>query len=115
MATHILQIAYYPMLQETRSKMLKTAGYQVTSVLGNESAMALPSAVLAAVNLVVVGFSSDHSIRSAMVHWLKARHPDIPVIALQAHDWEEFSEADAAMKIEDPKAWLAAVVKTRKP
>ena len=25
------------------------------------------------------------------------------------------SEADAAMKIEDPKAWLAAVVKTRKP
>ena len=38
MAAHILQVAYYDTLQEVRAKMLEAAGYQVTSVLGNDKA-----------------------------------------------------------------------------
>ena len=68
MAAHILQVAYYPTLQETRTQMLKSAGYQVTSVLGNDNAIGLDGAVIAAADLIVVGFSASHSVRAAMVH-----------------------------------------------
>ncbi len=47
MAAHILQVAYYDTLQEVRAKMLEVAGYQVTSVLGNDKAMRLNSLVVA--------------------------------------------------------------------
>ena len=55
MAAHILQVAYYDTLQEIRAKMLEAAGYQVTSVLGNDNAMGLNGAVIATADLVVVG------------------------------------------------------------
>jgi len=83
MAAHILQVAYYPTLQETRTQMLKSAGYQVTSVLGNDNAIGLDGAVIAAADLIVVGFSASHSVRAAMVLWFKARYPKIPVVVLQ--------------------------------
>src|SRR5438445_2608745 len=63
MAAHILQVAYYDTLQEIRAKMLEAAGYQVTSVLGNDNAMWLNGAVIATADLVVVGFSTPHSVR----------------------------------------------------
>src|SRR6266446_6490001 len=59
MAAHILQVAYYDTLRELRVKMLEAAGYQVTSVSGNDNAMGLDGAVIAGVNLIVVGFSAE--------------------------------------------------------
>jgi hypothetical protein len=41
MPAHILQVAYYPSLRDIRAQMLRAAGYEVTSVLGNDKAMAL--------------------------------------------------------------------------
>jgi DNA-binding NtrC family response regulator len=112
MPAHILQVAYYPTLQETRTELLKTAGYRVTSVLGNDEAMGLNGAVIAAADLVVVGFSAAHSVRAAMVHWFKAHHPSLPVIVLQFYRWEKFPEADVATLSEDPATWLAEVANT---
>ena len=66
MAAHILQVAYYDTLREIRAKMLEVAGYQVTSVLGNDNAMGLNGAVIAAADLIVVGFSTPHSVRTAI-------------------------------------------------
>src|SRR5437868_12289167 len=105
MAAHILQVAYYDTLQEIRAKMLEAAGYQVTSVLGNDNAMGLNGAVIATADLVVVGFSTPHSVRAAMVHWFKAHYPKIPVVALQFYGWEKFAEADVATLSEDPTIW----------
>jgi len=109
MTAHILQVAYYDKLLETRAQMLKAAGYQVTSVLGNDKAIALPAAVIAAASLVVVGFSAPHSARDAMIHWFKAQHPRIPVVVLQFTSWEKFPEADVSTFSEDPTIWLAEV------
>src|SRR5437879_9542469 len=67
MGAHILQVAYYDTLRELRVKMLEAAGYQVTSVSGNDNAMGLDGAVIAGANLIVVGFSAEHSVRVAMV------------------------------------------------
>src|SRR5690348_17819573 len=102
MAAHILQVAYYDTLQEVRAKMLEAAGYEVTSVLGNDKAMGLNRAVIAATDLVMVGFSTQHSVRAAMVQWFKAHYPKIPVVALQFYGWEKFPEADVATSSEDP-------------
>src|SRR6266581_2386164 len=77
MAAHILQVACYPTLQEPRTLMLKSAGYQVTSVLGNDNAMGLDGAVIAAADLIVVGFSASHSVRAAMALWFKAHYAKI--------------------------------------
>jgi DNA-binding NtrC family response regulator len=109
MAANILQIAYYLTLRETRAQMLQAAGYRVTSVLGNDEAMRLDKTVIASSDLVVIGFSALHSIRTVMVQWLKARYPDTAVVVLQFHSWEKFPEADAVALSEDPAAWLATI------
>src|SRR5438105_14021944 len=96
MAAHILQVAYYDTLQEIRAKMLEAAGYQVTSVLGNDNAMGLNGAVIATADLVVVGFSTRHSVWTALVHWFKAHYLKIPVIVFQFYVWKKFTEADVA-------------------
>jgi hypothetical protein len=67
MAAHILQVAYYPNLQETRALMLKSADYEVTSVLGNDEARRLDAAVIATADLIVVGFSAPHSVRANLL------------------------------------------------
>jgi len=112
MPAHILQVAYYRPLQELRAETLRGAGYQVTSVSGNNEAMGLNAAVVAAADLVLVGFSAEHSIRSAIVHWFKLHYPNIPVVVLQFNDWERFAEADVATVSEDPAIWLAEIAST---
>jgi DNA-binding NtrC family response regulator len=109
MPAHILQVAYYPTLRDVRAQLLGAAGYEVTSVLGNDEAMALSPSRTAAIDLVVVGFSTSHSIRAAMVQWFKVRYPMIPVVALQFYEWETFVEADAVSLSEDPRNLLEAV------
>ena len=108
-AAHILQVAYYDTLRELRVKMLEAAGYQVTSVSGNDNAMGLDGAVIAGANLIVVGFSAPHSVRAAMVLWFKTHYPKIPVVVLQFSSWEKFPEADVSTFSEDPTIWLTEV------
>src|SRR5207244_5243718 len=109
MAAHILQVAYYNNLEEIRAKLVEAAGCQVTSVLGIDNAMGLNGAVIATADLVVVGFSTPHSVRAAMVHWFKAHYPKIPVVALQFYGCEKFAEADVDTLSEDPTIWLAQI------
>ena len=111
---HILHVAYYPSLQETQAIMFKSAGYEVTSILGNAKARELDGAVIATVNLIVVGFCAPHSVRTEMVLWFKAHYPKIPVIALQSNRWEIFPEADVSTFSEDPKSLLTVIGKTLK-
>jgi DNA-binding NtrC family response regulator len=109
MAAHILQIAYYPTLQDTRARMLEAAGYRVTSVMGNDDAIRVNERSMGTIDLALVGFCAPYTIREAMVHWLKTHSPDIPVIALQFHEWEDFPEADASTLSENPQIWLSTV------
>jgi DNA-binding NtrC family response regulator len=109
MSAHILQVAYYPTLRDIRAQLLGAAGYEVSSVLGNDEAMALSPSHIAAIDLVVVGFSTSHSVRAAMVQWFKVRHSMIPVVALQFYEWETFVEADAVSLCEDPRNLLATI------
>src|SRR5947199_10661747 len=109
MAAHILQVAYYPTLQKTRALILKSAGYEVTSVLGNDQATGVNGALIAAVDVIVIGFCAPHAVRSAIVLWFKAHYPKIPIVALLASMWETFPEAEVSTFSEDPNIWLAGV------
>jgi DNA-binding NtrC family response regulator len=115
MAAHILHIAYYPNLQATQALLLKSAGYEVVSVLGNDKARALDAAVIAAADLVVVGFCAPHSVRAELVLWFKTHYPKLPVIALQSTRWEEFHEADTTAFAENPTIWLEKIASILKP
>src|SRR5205814_8281203 len=100
--------------RDLRHHVLLKAGYRVTSVLGNDEAMRLHANVIAAADLVVVGFCASHSLRVTMVHWLKMHQPSVPVLVLQFHSWESFPEADAATLSEDPAVWLTEVTRILK-
>src|SRR5258708_7291310 len=105
---HILQVAYYQSLLEIRTRMLESGGYQVTSALGNDEAFGLGATVIATIDLIVIGFSASHPIRSNAVRWFKQRYPTIPVVVLLFHSFEKFPEAGASLS-EDPKIWLEAI------
>jgi CheY-like chemotaxis protein len=107
MKLSVLQIAYYPSLLETRQALLEREGYTVTSALGNEQGVSL--AGMGSFDVIVVGFSTSHPDRTAIVRWLKQHVPDVPVVALLANSSEGFPEADLATFSEDPREWLAAV------
>jgi DNA-binding NtrC family response regulator len=114
MAAHILQIAYYPTLKETRAEMLEEIGYRVTSVLGNDDAIRLDEPFMSTVDAVVFGFCSPQSVRQTMIQWLKRRYPMLPVVALQFYDWETIPEADACTLSENPKVWLSTIANVLK-
>lgn len=67
MNARVLHIAYDAGLLETRSLMLKSRGYQVTSALGNRQAMALKPEELECFDVAVIGFSSTHAARTEIV------------------------------------------------
>ncbi len=109
MGVSILQIGYYPSLLETRRVMLEEDGYRVTSALGNDQGIAMAPA--GRFDVIVVGFSTAHSVRTRMVRWLKQHIPDIPVVVLLAHDREDFPDADFTILSESPLTWLTTVRK----
>src|SRR5437660_1560047 len=86
--------------------MLEAAGDQVTSVSGNDNAMGLDGAVIAGANLIVVGFSAEHSVRAAMFLWFNTHYPKIPVVVLQFSSWEKLPDADVSPFSEDLTIWL---------
>ena len=76
---NILQVAYYRGVLVTRARMLESRGHHVTSVLGNDEALRLDAAVIAAADSIVIGFSAPYPVRAAMIHWFKELYPNTPV------------------------------------
>ena len=103
----ILHIGYVAALVETRALMLRKDGYLVVSALGNEQGISMaPSRPF---DVVVVGFSDHHQTRNQMVLWLKEHLPGVPVVALAAHEYEAFPDADCVTLSENPRVWLDKV------
>lgn len=105
----ILQIAFYESLLHTRASLLEGRGFEVTSALGNDRAMALDKDVFLGLDLIVIGFSARYETRSRMLRWCKQNYPQIPVCMLQANGLERFSEADCVTLSEEPEVWLGLV------
>jgi hypothetical protein len=89
----IFQIAYDDKLHVTRAVQLRTHGYDVSSVVGNEAA----KTVLGSVHdydLFVVGHAAPEETRIEMVGWLKMKYPKARILAMNPPDCQCLDGAD---------------------
>jgi hypothetical protein len=104
----VLQIAYDEMLLITRARLLKSRGYEVTSVLGNDDAKrALDKG--RTYRLIIVGHASPRETRQAMIQWLKTTFPGTKVLALNPPHQTSLAEADYNVALNGPEEWLSIV------
>jgi hypothetical protein len=104
----VFQIAYANKLAIARTEVLRLHGYEVVSVIGNESAktvLTLPQAY----DLFIVGHAAPTETRREIVAWLKSRFPGVPVLALNPSAAEELVDADYNVKLNGPEAWLPVI------
>jgi len=102
----ILQIAYNEQLSHERAALLRRFGYHVFSVMGNESARILFSAVDLSPALVIVGHAAPEHTRQEIVDWLKQKYPQTKVLALNPPGNQELARADYNVVQNGPEKWL---------
>ena len=107
-AARIFQVAYDRTLLHLRELALREGGYVVASAYGNPDSERL-LADEAPFDAFLVGWSTTHDKRKAMVGWLKRRWPAIPVVAIQDSFQAPIPGADINTTHDTPEEWLAAV------
>jgi hypothetical protein len=107
----ILQIAYDESLLITREQLLRSRGYEVVSVMGNEDAKRLLAIPGQYYRLFIVGHAAPQQAREEIAHWLKERFPKIQVLALNGPYQDKVVAADLNAILDGPDAWLSAVAK----
>lgn len=106
---HIFQIAYTDRLRNERAELLRRLGYGIISVIGNEAAKILLSAMRHAdLALFIVGHAAPEQTRKEMVDWLKAKYPNVTVLALNPPD-QQLPGADYNVVQNGPEKWLPFV------
>jgi maltooligosyltrehalose synthase len=105
----IFQIAYTDRLRDERTELLRRLGYAVISVIGNEAARVLLSAMQHAdIALFIVGHAAAEQTRNEMVDWLKAKYPNVKVLALNP-PYQQLPDADFNAVQNGPEKWLPFV------
>jgi hypothetical protein len=74
---HIFQITYDEELGRERAELLKSHGYNVLSVIGNEVAKVALSPIQHH-DLFIVGHAAPEETRQEIVLWLKEKYPEVP-------------------------------------
>lgn len=104
----VFQIAYSAELMSTREAVLRSRGYVVESVLGNEAAKkSLQTSNR--YHLFIVGHAEARETRHEMVCWLRQNFPEAKVLALNPHYSSGEPEADYNVPVDAPEQWLDAV------
>jgi hypothetical protein len=104
---HIFQISYDEQLGQLRAELLKSRGYSLVSVIGNEAAKValLP---IQPYELFLVGHTAPAETRQEMVFWLKAKYPKAVIVALNPPK-QELLQADYNVRKDSPETWLAII------
>lgn len=90
-----------------RAELLRSRGYGVISVIGNEAAKVLLSSIQR-YDLFIVGHAASEETTREMVDWLKAQYPAVKILALNPPD-RQVSGADYNMLDSDTESWLPIV------
>jgi len=104
----VFQIAYDRNLLFTREELLKTRGYEVTSVFGNDAAKGVLTRSQK-YRLFIVGHDAPKETKQEMVRWLKDNFSEIKILALNAPFQEPVTGVDVNVLMNGPEEWLAAV------
>lgn len=103
----VFQIAYDEELGIQRAELLRSRGYHVISVVGNEKGKILLSA-LQRYSLFIVGHAAPEETRSELVDWLKEKYPSVKILALNSPD-QEVRRADYNVTQNGPELWMPIV------
>ncbi|HEY7928922.1 MAG TPA: hypothetical protein VID71_02850 [Steroidobacteraceae bacterium] len=104
----ILHICYDEEPLLVRAKLLRTHGYSVQSVFGNEAAKVLLGSTTP-YDLFIVGHAAPKAIRLEMAHWLRANYPKIKIVALNPPQCERLDDLRYNAPYDEPNVWLPVV------
>ena len=104
----IFQIAYDERLMASRAALLKSCGFTVISVLGNEAAQ-LALEKPQHYDLFMLGHSAAPKDRTEMAEWLKTRYPKVQILALNPPYQQHLAPADYNVVLNGPEEWLFVV------
>lgn len=103
----IFQIAYDEALGLRRAELLRSWGYGVISVIGNDAAKVLLTSTQL-YDLFIVGHAAPEETRRELVDWLKALYPKVKILALNSPD-QQVPAADFNVLLSGPETWLPIV------
>ena len=103
----IFQITYEELVGTQRAELLRSRGYHVISVVGNEKAKILLSSTESC-DLFIVGHGAPEETRIEMVDWLKAKFPNVKILALNPPE-QQVAHADYNVTHNGPEKWLPIV------
>jgi hypothetical protein len=107
LAKRIFQIAYDEQTDVRRAELLRSRGYWVISVIGNEAAKLLLRSIQR-YDFFIVGHTAPEETRSEIVGWLKATYPSVKILAVNPPGQSVF-EADYNVREDGPENWLPIV------
>jgi hypothetical protein len=110
----IFQIAYTDQLRIARAELLRSLGYPVISVAGNDAAKVLLTALQRenlGIAIFIIGHASPSQIRREMVDWLKANYREAKILALNPPD-QQLPNADYNALQNGPETWIPFVAAT---
>jgi hypothetical protein len=110
----VFQVAYDSGVASERADLLRLCGYDVVSVLGNETAKGILNPAQTW-DLFIVGGSGEENAKEDIVRWLKMKFPGVPVVALNAPGIRELPGADFNIKADGANESLASIVSTFRP
>jgi len=104
----VFLISYDERLAPDRTEVLRKHGFEVVSVVGNDSAKGLLNLPLH-IDLFIVGHAASEEVRKEMVAWLKMKFPSVQILALNPPTILELDGADYNVKLDGPETWLPVV------
>jgi len=110
-AKRVFQIAYTDQLRLSRAELLRSLGYAVISVVGDEAAKVLLTTLRRdnlGIALFIVGHAAPAEARKEMVYWLKANYPTAKILVLNPPN-QQIPNADYNVRQNGPEAWLPLV------
>ena len=114
LAKRVFQVAYTEHLRTLRADLLRSRGYGVVSVIGNEAAKRLLAALQLKrddISFFMVGHAAPESTRNEMAAWLKSAYPTARILALNPPN-QQIRAADFNVLQNGPELWLPLIVGT---
>ena len=105
----VFQITYDEAVGLRRAELLRSQGYGVVSVIGNEEAKLLLTCTQP-YDLFIVGHAASVETRRELVGWLKALYPQVKILAVNSPD-QQVAAADFNVLLNGPETWLPIVSK----
>jgi len=103
----IFQIAYDEQLGLRRADLLRSLGYGVISVIGNDPARVLLTSIQH-YDLFILGHAAPEETRTEMIDWIKVKYPRVKTLAFNAPH-QQLLNADYNVTLNGPENWLPIV------